>query len=68
MENLYQFAVIKYPTEEERKAGKRAELIVAPKDFILAGSPEEASMRAARSIPEEAMQDAGQLKLVLRPF
>lgn len=67
-ERLYQFAVIKHPTSEERKQGKRSEIIVRPSGFLLAHTEQEVVMRATKSIPDEHMDHANRLEVAVRPF
>ena len=69
MENLYQYAVLKRPTEEERKVGAKTEIILPPSKWILAKSEEEVVLRAAQQIPTVRVDEcADQLEVVVRPF
>jgi hypothetical protein len=64
---LFQYAVIKHPTEEEVKAGKKSEVLVPPSDWILC-SEEEAQIRASRAIPDDELANAPRIEVAVRPF
>ena len=67
-ERLFQYAVILQPTTEERKAGKKAEIIVPPTPFFLASSESEVAMKASREVPDGHMANADRLEVAVRPF
>lgn len=67
-EQLYQYAVIKHPTDEERKQGQRSKIVVEPSSFCLARNQTEVMMKATREIPQEDMKDADRLEVAIRPF
>lgn len=67
-EELYQFAVIKHPTEDERKKGARSKIVLSPSEFILARSEQEVMLTAVKRIPEDEMEDADRLEVAIRPF
>ena len=68
MERLYCYAVIKHPTEEDRKKGERSEVIVPVSDWFLAKSEDAVMMMAAKAIPEEHMVDADRVEVAVCPF
>jgi hypothetical protein len=68
MDRLYCYAVLLQPTEEGRKSGERAELIIPPSDWVVAKSEEEVMLIATRKIPENVMQFADRLEVAVRPF
>lgn len=68
MDVLYHYAVILDPTEDEKKAGKRSELVVAPK-VILARDQKEVVVRAAREIDGSLIESKGdRLRIAVSPF
>lgn len=67
-EELYQYCVIRQPSNEEHKKGVRAKLVVPVSEPFLARSPDEVKMIATQEIPKEYMADADQLEVVVRPF
>lgn len=68
MERLYRYAVIKRPTEQERKEGKRAEVIVPPSEYALYRSEQEVVMAATKAIPDKQMKHADRLEVAVSPF
>ena len=64
---LFQYAVIKHPTEEDAKAGKPSVILVPPSDWILC-SEEEAQIRASRAIPDDELVNAPRIEVAVRPF
>ena len=71
MSKLYEYAVIYTPiaTKEQNERGDKpkAELIV-PVTHVLANNDKEASMLAARAIPENYTDKLDRLEIALRPF
>ncbi len=65
---LYQFAVLKHPTEEDRKKGDPSKVIVPPGEWELAKSEDEVIMKATRAIPGKHMKDADRLEVAVHPF
>jgi hypothetical protein len=63
---LFQYATLLHPTEEQAKLGKKTELLKF--DTILASSKESAMVLASRSIPEDQLEDLDQVEVILRPF
>jgi hypothetical protein len=69
MDSLFQFAVLLDPTDEEREAGAKSQLIVPPGEWIVAKSEAEVGLHAARhSAMAEHMDHADRLRIVIRPF
>lgn len=64
---LWQYAVILEPTVEDRKAGKRDEIVV-PVTTIVAKDAAEATMVACRAIPPEHADKTDRLEVAVRPF
>lgn len=66
--NLYEYAVIK--DEKTDKDGDPFDpaAVVVPVRTVLAKDPEQASLLAARAIPETEMGDLDRLQVVVRPF
>ena len=67
---FYQYCVLLQPTKKEAEEGKSTEVVVAPSDvtWVLASSDAEASMIAARKVPESMMDKADRLEVAVRPF
>lgn len=64
---LFQYAAIWEPTTEQAKNGEKAKLIVDPKT-VLCSDDKSAMVLAARSIPEEFLNQLDQVQVVVRPF
>jgi len=65
---LFQFVVLKHPTEKEVKEGKKSEVVVPPSGWELAKSEEEVVIKATRAIPDSEMEYADRLEVAVRPF
>jgi hypothetical protein len=68
---LYEYAVIHHPKAKKDVAGNEEPVksrVVTDVTRILAGGPEEVSIVAARSIPEEFLDRIEQVEIVVRPF
>lgn len=64
------FQYIVWKDEKRDKDGdvtEKAQILVEPK-VILAADAAQASVRAAREIPEEHLEDLDRVKVVVRPF
>ncbi len=66
-ERLYQFAVLKHPTQAEQDRGVGSAIVVEP-THVLASSEQNALMRATLAIPPEEMKNADRLEVAVRPF
>ena len=66
-EELFLYCVLKQPTEDGRKKGERAELILEPK-HMLARNEQEVVMHATRELSEDIMEEADRLEVAVRPF
>lgn len=68
---LFEYAVIHHPapTEDEQKRGAqpKSELLVEP-EYVLAFDEKEASVLAARAIPDSHVDQLDRVEIVLRPF
>lgn len=65
---LYQYAVIKDErTDDNGKVVEKAKVVVDV-TTILAKDNEQATLLAARAIPDEHMDDLERLQVVVRPF
>lgn len=68
---LFQYAVIYHPkqTKEQNDRGEMAKSeLVTPPTTQLAGSDDEVSIIAARSIPAEHLDHLEDVEIVVRPF
>lgn len=66
-EKLFEYAVIYYPDEEQRKNGEKAEVIVHPMT-LLAKDAQTAQMKAVKSIPSSYDDRLDQIDIAIRPF
>jgi hypothetical protein len=64
---MWQFAILWHPNEEEAKAGKRSTVLVDLKT-VLAPDQQGATILAAREIPADNLTALDQVEIVLRPF
>lgn len=69
---LFEYAVIYHPKQKKNAAGevieeKKSELVVQP-TRVIAVTPEEVSISAARSIPENMADKLDCLEILVRPF
>lgn len=64
---LWSFAIILDPLEEDAKKGVKSEVLVLPTSWFLA-TQAEAEMRAYRAIPEEHLANAARIRVALKPF
>lgn len=68
---LFQYAVIynPLPTEEQVKTGEKpASKLLIPITSVLANDEKQASMLAARAIPDAYTDKLDQVEIALRPF
>jgi len=68
---LYEYAVIHHPKAKKDLAGNEETVksaILTDVTRVLAASPEEVSILAARSIPPEFLDKLDQVEIVVRPF
>jgi len=61
---LFQYAIILHP---EKKSSDKSKLIVGLKD-VLAKDQAQASIMAARDIPEEHLENLDRIEVLIRPF
>ena len=64
---LFQYAVIKHPTDKDKGEGKTSELVVEVQT-VLAENDKQATLMAGRSIPEEHLKDIDRLEVAVRCF
>ena len=64
---LFEYAILYHPTPEEKKKGKKSEIVVKP-TTVIADSEKSANLLAARDIPESYMDKLEQVEICLRPF
>jgi hypothetical protein len=64
---IFQFAILRHPTEDGKKAGKKSEILVPITD-ILANDLAQAQIHAARAIPKNALEDLDRVEVAVRPF
>jgi len=68
---LHEFAVLYHPKPKKDVAGNEEptkSVILTDVTRVLASTPEEVSILAARSIPEEYLDRIEQVEIVVRPF
>jgi hypothetical protein len=68
---LYEYAVLHHPKAKRDVAGNEEPVkskIVTDVTRVLAVTPDEVSIIAARSIPEEYLDRIEQVEIVIRPF
>jgi len=68
---LFEYAVLHHPKAKKDVAGNEEAVksaILTDVTRTLAGSPEEVSIMAARSIPEAYLDRLEQIEIVVRPF
>lgn len=64
---LFEYAIIKHPTEKESDKGKKAEIVVDVRT-VLASDQQKATLLAAREIPANMVDDLDNIVVVVRPF
>jgi hypothetical protein len=67
MENYYQYVIIYRVSKEERKDGKKDEVIQDLKS-VMAKSESVVGMMAVREIPEDYSTKLDQVDVMVRPF
>jgi hypothetical protein len=68
---LYEYAVLHHPKAKRDVAGNEEPVrskIITDVTRVLAVTPDEVSIIAARSIPEEYLDRIDQMEIVIRPF
>ncbi len=68
---LFEYAVLHHPKAKKDMAGNEEQaksVILTDVTRTLAATPEEVSILAARSIPEEYLDKLEQVEIVVRPF
>ena len=68
---LFEYAVIHHPKAKKDMAGNEEPVksaILTDVTRVLAGTPEEVSILAARSIPAEYLHKLEQVEIIVRPF
>lgn len=68
---LFEYAVIHHPAPKKDAAGNSDQpksVLITDVTRKLAGSADEISMLAARSIPEEYLEKLDEVEIVVRPF
>jgi hypothetical protein len=68
---LYEYAVVHHPKAKKDVAGNEEPVkskILTDVTRILAATPDEVSIIAGRSIPEEYLDRLEQVEIVVRPF
>lgn len=64
---LFQYAIIKHPTDKEKENGKSSRLVVEV-TTVLAENDKQATLMAGRAIPEAELKDIDRLEVAVRPF
>ena len=65
---LFQYAVIYVPKEEEGKKRSEKPKVVVDITSVLAADQQQATLLAARAIPEEYLDRLDRLEVAVRPF
>ena len=66
--NLYIYAAIHRPVDDEGKIKvKECKLVIEPTN-VLAASPEAVGMIAARALPNDVVDDIDNVEILVRPF
>ena len=69
---LFEYAVIFHPKAKKAKDGEEEQAsksaLLQTVTTVLAGTPEEVGILAARSIPEKYLDKLDQVEIVIRPF
>lgn len=64
---LFEYSIFWVPTEQQKKDGKKAEILEYP-TAVLASNKEAAQTIAARAIPDEYVDQLDQVTICVRPF
>lgn len=64
---LFEYAVVWHPTEQQTKDGQKSKVIVEPK-VVLAMDNNGAAIIAARAIGSEYIDQLDQVEVAIRPF
>jgi hypothetical protein len=64
---LFEYSIFWVPTEQQKKDGKKAEILV-PTTTILSANRDAAQTIASRAIPEAYIDQLDQVTIVVRPF
>jgi hypothetical protein len=68
---LFEYAVVHHPKAKKDQAGNEEQvksLLLTDVTQVLAGTPEEVSILAARSIPDDYIDKLEQIEIIVRPF
>ncbi len=69
---LFEYAIIKHPTEKEKKDGKKSELLKSKSGFFIthtiADDIDRAKLLAARDIPDDLIDQLDRMEIAVRPF
>jgi hypothetical protein len=66
-EKLFEFAVIFYPTDEERKNGQKAEVVI-PIGTMIAKDRDVVFKKVIKLIPSQYDEKLDQVDVAIRPF
>lgn len=69
--NLYEYAVLYHPKTKKDKVGNEIvekSKLISDVQRIVATSPEEVGILAARAIPEEYLDKLDDVEILVRPF
>ncbi len=64
---LFQYAVLWHPTEQQRKDGQKDKILIDV-TTVLQKDQSTVLLEAARSIPQEWMNQLDQIEVAIRPF
>lgn len=71
MSKLYEYAVLYHPKPKKDAEGnevREKSQLVVPVKHVIADSDQEATIVAAREIPEDHLDKLEQVEIVIRPF
>lgn len=66
-QKLFEYVIIKHPSDKEFEKGKRSEVIVGP-NTIMADDLNTVNTIAAREIPAPLMKELDRVEVAARPF
>lgn len=65
---VFQGLVVWHPTSDEKKQGRKSQVIVPFKTDILAPDQQAAILMLGREIPKQYIENLDQVEVVVRPF
>lgn len=65
---IFEYAVIYHPAKVEKDSPEQPSELLVDVKRVLASSPQEVSIIAAREIPEKFLSKLADIEIVVRPF